>query len=284
MGLVRQIGRAAFALALGLGMGSASPRPAAAQEDPFAARMQSGQRLFQEEKYREALPEFQQAYALRQSPAVLLALAQTNQRLGNAEAALDAYERYLIAVPVGAAERGDKAFGDAEREAELLRRHVQALRAGRAPSPGITPEVLRALLAESRKETDADRTRSRNRGLMAGGAVLFGAGYFGALMTGSFLVTETDTCGTSSSRVALGPAAGTLFVPFLGPVISGLMCREVTWSVPWILVDGAAQIGGLAMMIAASRSNLRLKTQRVSMQLLPYSSSTSHGFALSGRF
>jgi hypothetical protein len=257
-----------------------------ATADEYDDHLSRGDRFAQGEQHREALREYEAAYGLRQSAHALFAIARTHQRLGDAQRALGAYERFLaIGAETDPAERRT-----AEQEAARLRL------AAPAPAPAmtgltLTPQAVLELLRASREESETDRLRSRNRSLMAGGAVLFSASYFAAFMSGAFLVNsssrECDGYSPHASSDTMRIAAGTLFIPGAGPIVSSLICRRVPWSVPWTFVDAAGQIGGLVMMIAAAHSNRRLQDSRlapVSLQLTPYSSGSAHGLQLSGRF
>ncbi len=138
-------GAAVASLTLALLAGSARE----ARADEYQNRVGRAALLAADDQHREALAELEAAYALRQSPALLFDIARAHQHLGDTRAALDGYERFLTAAGAGA----DSAKR-AEAEAELVR---------------LRPRY----------------ERKPSRGLMAGGAVLFGAGYVGAVVTGS---------------------------------------------------------------------------------------------------
>ena len=76
------------------------PSPAAA---PAAASFQqhyeAAVQLYLSERYPEALKEFEAAYAVRQLPRLLINIGTTHRKLGEAKAALSAYEAYLRIEP-----------------------------------------------------------------------------------------------------------------------------------------------------------------------------------------
>jgi tetratricopeptide (TPR) repeat protein len=83
-----------------------APAPTAAPAEPTEAQRElarsayaRGQALFAENKFAEAKAAFEQAYAAVPNPVVLLSIAESDTRLGNLEAALDALQRYLTARP-----------------------------------------------------------------------------------------------------------------------------------------------------------------------------------------
>ncbi len=74
--------------------------PAAADEGAAAKReadrhFKTGVKLFEENKYSEALAEFEQAYALASHPLVLYNLAATHRALSQYSQAVDFYNRFL---------------------------------------------------------------------------------------------------------------------------------------------------------------------------------------------
>jgi tetratricopeptide (TPR) repeat protein len=80
--------------------------PTEAQREAAREAYARGQALFAESKFAEAKAAFEQAYAAVPNPVVLLSIAESDVRLGNLEAALDAYQRYLAAQP-GAPDRAE---------------------------------------------------------------------------------------------------------------------------------------------------------------------------------
>ena len=82
---------------------SAAPPEAAALPAPAAASFQqhyeAAVQLYLSERYPEALKEFEAAYAVRQLPRLLINIGTTHRKLGEAKAALSAYEAYLRIEP-----------------------------------------------------------------------------------------------------------------------------------------------------------------------------------------
>jgi tetratricopeptide (TPR) repeat protein len=93
----RLLAAAALLLALVAGTArAAEPRPdAAAPKHEAQQHYQAGLDRLREHAYREAVAEFQRAYQLRPHFAVLYNIAAAHVALGDAAAALDAFERYL---------------------------------------------------------------------------------------------------------------------------------------------------------------------------------------------
>jgi hypothetical protein len=85
-------------------------------------------------------------------------------------------------------------------------------------------------------------TRPR-RGLVIAGVIVFGSGYLLSILDAP-LVT-----GFSSLTGNTNPSVGALFVPGVGPFIEIGQLADATWT-PFLLLDGLAQLGGIAMIIA----------------------------------
>ena len=155
--------------------------------------------LADHEQYRDALAELEAAYALRQSPALLFEMARVHERLGDARRALESYERFLMAdVSADTAKRAD-----ADAAVSRLRPRYE---------------------------------RKPSRGLTAGGAVLFGAGYLAAVVTGSvFLAAGSNGCASytignqppvySCPNGNLQIASGLLLIPGAGPFLAAFAYR-----------------------------------------------------------
>ena len=71
---------------------------------------------------------------------------------------------------------------------------------------------------------------------------------------GSMVLVGTSLTPSSASRDLVGAVGGTLLVPIAGPFVSGVLSASYQWAAPWILIDGAAQIAGLAMLVSGARS------------------------------
>jgi tetratricopeptide (TPR) repeat protein len=59
----------------------------------------SGQKLFDQARYADALAEFQQSYALSKYPALIYKMALCQDQLGRSAEALESYDNYLKADP-----------------------------------------------------------------------------------------------------------------------------------------------------------------------------------------
>ena len=86
--------------------------------------------LTEHDRYKEALAELEAASALRQSPAFVFEMARAHERLGDARAALDGYERFLAGADVGA----DPAKR-AEAEAAVARLRSRTSPVAQPPPP-----------------------------------------------------------------------------------------------------------------------------------------------------
>lgn len=91
----------AVLLSLAVTVGVASGAPRAFADDSAATKREAdrhfktGVKLFEENKYSEALAEFEQAYALASHPLVLYNLAATHRALSQYAQAVDFYNRFL---------------------------------------------------------------------------------------------------------------------------------------------------------------------------------------------
>jgi len=73
--------------------------PTDAQREAAREAYTRGQALFAENKFAEAKTAFEQAYAAVPNPVVLLSIAESEVRLGNLEAGLATFQRYLAERP-----------------------------------------------------------------------------------------------------------------------------------------------------------------------------------------
>jgi len=233
--------------------------------------------LTEHDRYREALAELEAASALRQSPLFLFEMARAHERLGEARAALAAYEQFLAGAGADPAQR-------AEATVAVARLRSRA-RSGAQPPPSKHDEPPAPVQYERKPRT----------GLTAGGAVLFGLGYAGAVVTGSlFLSSGGNGCASytigNQAPVYNCPngnvqiASGLLLIPGAGPFLAALAYRETAWSVDWALIDGAAQAGGLLMMIYAAKHPRDVPVCSEALQLAPYGGPHAGGLQAMGRF
>jgi hypothetical protein len=260
--------------------------PAPTYADEYQDHLVRGAELTRVSHFREALKEFEDAYAVAQVPSLLLSIARLHMQLGDGREALEAYRRYQLAEP------SPDLASQRETTAALAR-----LTAMYEPRPAAAPSDslarLEALLLARTNNTEYDRMRRRNTSLMVGGSILFGFGYAGAFLTGTMYL-GLGACSNysynytgSTTNQSCVAANSLLLVPIVGPVIGGLVQPSVVWTIPWLFIDGAAQIGGLAMMIASAKSNHALNQKSsplANLHLLPYSTPTQSGITLAGRF
>jgi hypothetical protein len=129
--------------------------------------------------------------------------------------------------------------------------------------------------AEERPEPDDGHGSGR---LVAGGYALMAMGYDAALATGAAALVGSPNPLTTV-------AGATLFIPVAGPFVSALVVRQSWWSVPWALVDGAAQVSGLAMVIVGFRTRVgHAPRAGASVRLLPLAAPGTAGLVAVGRF
>ncbi|MFO0578623.1 MAG: hypothetical protein U1A78_31865 [Polyangia bacterium] len=260
---------------------SAAPCPTA---DEVSVRRARAQELAEGQHYREALVELQAAYALRQEPLLLLEQGRMSSRLGQIPEALDAYSRYL------AAELNPPAEARREATSEIARLSVwltpsatqRPLPPGLRAGPSAVPTQPLQPLQPVRYE------RRANGGLIGGGIAILSAGYTPALL---FASIGTGLFSGSGSKSTLRSAVGwSLAVPVAGPFLSALLSLGDTrtfgasWIVPWVLLDGAAQVAGLAMIIGGARSKREVPVLGLKVNVVPYSQPGGGGVAVLGRF
>jgi hypothetical protein len=244
---------------------------ARAQSESFSAHYDHAIQLAENDQYAEAIKELEAAYAVRQLPKVLYSLGKMHQRLGNAKEALSYFQRYLTAE----VDAEPTVRGEVEREVIKLKHAVEPTPPPQAPM--LDPRMMGypdLRLVPVRFEMRSDR------GLIAGGIVLLSTGYMGALLTGSLMLSFNN----SSSSGPSSTATGTLLIPVLGPFISGFAYLNSAWSIPWMMVDGAAQVAGLAMIIAGAKSKRKVPVFSDRLRVSPYATWDGGGVAVTGRF
>lgn len=247
-----------------------------AETDPFAAHCDRASQLAASDQHAEALTELEAAYAIKQPPSLLYALAKAHQRLGHAREALDFYRRYVVADT-----SGDSAMReDAVRQIAALKELVPQMPAPSLP-PLAAPPVVNGQLQGDLQLRPTRLEERPDRGLIAGGAALLSTAYAGSVITGSIVMSEDNSYCTSCIGTAAG---GTLLIPIIGPFISALTLREAAWSLPLALVDGAAQIGGLAMIIVGARTKHKVPVYGTRVHVLPFASGDGGGLVVGGRF
>jgi len=93
-----------FAVAIVLIVGLVASQPPARADDAVSARehYQKGTSYYDLGKYDDAIKEFEAAYEIKNDPALLYNLAQSNRLAGNSDQALHFYRTYLRYVPKAA--------------------------------------------------------------------------------------------------------------------------------------------------------------------------------------
>jgi hypothetical protein len=148
-----------------------------------------------------------------------------------------------------------------------------------APPPPSPPPLAQTLVAPPPPmdlcvvvhALERNDRHARNRALIATGSVLLSAGYATALTLGALTLNGEDDNGDNSANAT----RATLFVPVLGPFISGPLSGSAGWAIPVVLVDGIAQVAGLALVIHGALSERRLS-------LTPIVGNNSVGIGFSG--
>ena len=267
-------------------------------EDKYQAHVKRGSELVRTEEYATALGQFEAAYALRQSTALLYQIARCHHRLGNTTEARGFYRRYLNAAPnIDARQRREiqdslrqlgeevtssttttgsppglgsrlvastnpNVWSTGQGNHRLANDSTEQKRAEALAGWPKEPRIPNSAL-NSNDDDDSDdqrpapsprRTRVRSPGMVVGGSILWVAAYIPAVVLGSMVLVGTSLTPSSASRDLVGAVGGTLLVPIAGPFVSGVLSASYQWAAPWILIDGAAQIAGLAMLVSGARS------------------------------
>lgn len=138
-------------------------------------------------------------------------------------------------------------------------------RARPAPGSGSSASPHRGNSADAAAPAQGhSRHAQRRYGMMAAGISLLAAGYLAALVAGSvYLAAEARTkdFGSSEAVGCYRTSTGLLLVPVAGPFFSGVVAPTcfynsgvlLYWSLPWIVLDGAAQVAGLTLTIVGAR-------------------------------
>jgi hypothetical protein len=245
-----------LAALLMLGLGSA------AAQVPPESHLQRASRLILQDHLSEACAELFAAYQESLDPVLLLRIGRLQQRLGQKEAAADAFTRFLREAPT--AHPGLKA--EAEDALRALSPPpppppaIDLLPPPLPPPPQVQVDGLTTPFALPPAPPAGPR---RNRRLMKIGALLFGAGYLPAL------VIPLALSGSLDQPNAPSPASNyTVMIPLFGPLVTGIVAPATdpgghagqlisSWSVPWILTSGVLQATGFTLFVigAIPRSN-----------------------------
>jgi hypothetical protein len=255
--------------------------PAGAQES-FSDHYDRAAAHSAADQYEAALRELDAAYKIRQLPKLLYEMGRMHQNLGHAKEAFDFYMRYL------AADSGSEqeVRADAERRVRALRALTQpeAVPAAAMPMPPVPPGYYAQL-----QPVPLRYEMRSNKGLIAGGATLLATAYFAATVSAAvFVGVESSSSGSSfgsSTRLNYTAGGGVLFIPVLGPFISAGVVPQTLWATTWTMVDGAAQVAGLAMIIAGVRDKKKTPIYASDkLRFAPFSTGSGGGFTVSGRF
>jgi tetratricopeptide (TPR) repeat protein len=150
---------------------------------PARARghFEDGLVLYKEERYQEALDEFERGYALAPRPRFLISIGQCHRRPGALASARVAFRKFLAAVPQDDADR--------PRVEEMLREVEATLGPDRLalppepPTPAPPRTTLPALAGLTAPPPEARRTSRRTWGIAAVAAVV-------AVSVGVYLMTR----------------------------------------------------------------------------------------------
>jgi tetratricopeptide (TPR) repeat protein len=133
--------------------------PAArAQDDVAAAKVhfQKGTRLYEVGDYRQALDEFKSAHLAKPDPAFLYNIAQCHRQLGEYEAAVTLYKRFLAASP-NAANRPEVERRIVDLEAALATQKHNAQSPANGPPAGAASPGVGAGYGPSAGTSSAER-------------------------------------------------------------------------------------------------------------------------------
>ncbi len=197
---------------LGLFPREASAQPSSADDQEARALFDAGTVAFQQGRFDRALGHFVRAYELSGRPLMLFNIANTHDRLGNSQEALDYFRRYLAEVP------------DAEN-ASFVRGRVEVLQSrtdSSEPAANGVPDETQG--AE-------DGTDPTGEPSPAGGGAGVGVGPVstGAGGGGDDPGLATDTGSDSTLGIVLTAVGG------------GLVAASVGTLVWWLDRDGAIQ-------------------------------------------
>lgn len=248
-------------------IGSESP-------DRFTSHIMTARAHIAQQRYRDALAEWNAAYEIRQHPDLLLELARTQQRLGMTQESVASYRRFLTAHESASPESKHEAMQAIARLSALL------------PPPPVQ------LVTERSDPPYRVVTRPHHRGMVAAGWTLLSLGYAVAFGTG----IGTGIAWNTSSRYTRYPSSSTgwtLLIPVAGPLISSIVAPVTggstyayVWTLPWLLADLPFQIIGTALLIKGYRTpqKVLVPSWLASVQLHPYANQSGGGTGLSGAF
>lgn len=266
------------------GLGCWGPSVAWAQEPPPEVR---ATQLLEQQRYSEALQQAEAAYQQRENPQTLYVMAVAHHRLGHGPQALDLYRRFLVTGSATEAQRGSceaaiQALSAAPPAPTVLRLPNQASQPYASASPD---GELRLLPVRA--------VPRRHGSLITTGVTLLSVGYGSSVFVGSMLAGFLGG-GTSTSNQHFGTGAMLLFIPVLGPLVSGIYMPATEgaaalqfWTLPWLLTSGAMQVTGLALTLVGLRTRrnvLVVPGTTEPLNLAPLALIGGGGVLASGRF
>lgn len=229
--------------------------------------------LYEDEQFTKALAELDAAYRLSPKPIVLYSMARAHQQLNHYREAYDLYQRYLAKEPNIPEQRRAQIQG-------YIIELTAAAQQERVREQG--PDAFARPSSEERQPV----VYRRSTGMLVTGAILLPVAYSAAAITGALGLAGASTLSGSYSAATISTARwalGSLLIPVAGPFISAGIVQDLTWALPWAFIDGAAQVTGLALIIAGSRPRKVLREEPQAM-VLPYSSPSGSGLVLVGTF
>lgn len=228
--------------------------------DRAAAIKRVAAQMFAESRYRDALAQFQAAYAVRQEAALLLHIARTYQRLGDLREARAFYVRYLTAAPAGPSELRSEAEQAIARLDQL----------SSAPLPGLSQPFVALETPTVRVVKSPYHAVTRNAGI-----ALFAVVHAASAVTGMVCVSVLGFNGLCTP----------MFVPGIGPVISAGVAGSAPVSVPVALISGGLQLAGIGLWAGAYRHpEMHVVSHEPQAQLAPKGGTETGGLAVGVRF
>lgn len=127
---------------------------------------EAGRTAYDAGRYREALGHFQRAYELSQRPQLLYNVGQAADRLREDQLALDAFERYLSALPAAANRPAVEERIKLLREV-LAEKQAAAAAAAQAPTPAETAHAAPVLVAGPHGDITSTRDQGEDESLLS---------------------------------------------------------------------------------------------------------------------
>jgi tetratricopeptide (TPR) repeat protein len=252
------------------GLASFAPVPARAQDgdpdellraDRAAALKRVAAQLFAQARYRDALAQYQAAYGVRQEAELLLHMARTHQRLGDPHTACAFYVKYLTAAPAGPPELRSEAEQAIDRMEKL--------------SPPLT-QPFGALAAGPLTV----KRSPYNVGMLVAGVTIFSISHSLSSVTGAICIPAVG-----QSRSVPQAACWTMFIPGVGPFISGGLLEDPAVGALVALLAGGFQVIGIGLWGGAYRHpQTRVIAPEPQAQLAPWRGPETSGLAVGVRF